>query len=247
MSNRSLGTPSASLSDYGVKKRMGYIQRQVDLKNKKVVDLGVGYGVYSKILAKNAEFVYGVDLNRDNFETSKKNISSPNFLPIWASADHLPFRDESIDLVICIETFEHLLNGGDVLKEIHRVLPRGGQLIITTPNRLFPFETHGIRIGKREVGSFGLGFPLLSYFPEFIRDRFATVKIYTPHSFKKLLTTQGFRIERMDYFIPNFDVISKKSPKISNLIQKFQKLLEPLEKSQLKIFGMTIICVSRKY
>lgn len=126
MSIRSLGTPSASLSDYGVKKRMGYIQRQADLKNKKVTDLGVGYGVYSKILAKNAEFVYGVDLNRKNLETSKKNIKSHNFLPICASADHIPFSGESIDLVICIETFEHLLNGNDVLKEIHRVLLRGG-------------------------------------------------------------------------------------------------------------------------
>jgi len=49
--------------------------------------------------------------------------------------DRFPYADQSFDLVICQELIEHLLFSPTfMLNEIHRVLKKGGKLIITCPN-----------------------------------------------------------------------------------------------------------------
>lgn len=46
----------------------------------------------------------------------------------------LPIEDNSIDLVIAGEILEHLINPFMFLQEINRVLKKGGELILSTPN-----------------------------------------------------------------------------------------------------------------
>jgi SAM-dependent methyltransferase len=49
--------------------------------------------------------------------------------------DTFPFEDGSFDLVLCNEVIEHLgIDPFHMLSEINRVLRRGGQLILSTPN-----------------------------------------------------------------------------------------------------------------
>jgi len=45
-----------------------------------------------------------------------------------------PFKDESFDVVFCSHVIEHLRSPYDVLKEFHRILKRGGKLILGIPN-----------------------------------------------------------------------------------------------------------------
>lgn len=240
-----LGTPLSSLEDYGAKKRLNYIQCHSNIDNDIILDIGIGYGLYSSILIEKSKYIYGIDLNKENLYVSKKNVDSDKFLPIFCTANKLPFTNDSIDLIICIETYEHLTDGFKVLSEIHRVLKTGGHLITTVPNRLFPFETHGIKIGKRVIGSFGLGFPLLTYVPNFLRNIFSTVSVFTPWNFEKILDNANFKVEKCDYFMPNFDVINRNIPKLSFIINKIQNLLESIERTPLKFFGMTIIYIAR--
>lgn len=55
----------------------------------------------------------------------------------WVALDasRLPFKDESVNLVVASYLFEHLRNPGPILSESHRVLKKGGALIFITPNR----------------------------------------------------------------------------------------------------------------
>ena len=46
----------------------------------------------------------------------------------------LPFADTSFDWVITFQVIEHIRRDGEFVREIHRVLRPGGQLIVTTPN-----------------------------------------------------------------------------------------------------------------
>jgi len=55
--------------------------------------------------------------------------------PINVERDLFPFADGTFDLVVCCEILEHLLiNPGHMFFEAHRVLKRGGSLLVTTPN-----------------------------------------------------------------------------------------------------------------
>jgi SAM-dependent methyltransferase len=49
-------------------------------------------------------------------------------------ADHLPLRNDSIDLIVCSWVFEHLTDPVTVFRELRRVLVPTGKLIFLTPN-----------------------------------------------------------------------------------------------------------------
>ena len=59
----------------------------------------------------------------------------PN-VTIRASAEFLPFRDESFQLVFAGEVIEHLEYPGKALKNWVRVLKKEGRIVISTPNGL---------------------------------------------------------------------------------------------------------------
>ena len=61
---------------------------------------------------------------------------------------------------------EHVADDRETLREVARVLAPGGTCVIYAPNRLYPFETHGIYVGKRYV--FG-NIPFVNWLPTFLR------------------------------------------------------------------------------
>jgi len=77
--------------------------------------------------------VIGIDIDK---EALKKNPNPRIRMNI--TEEKLPFKDNTIDQIFCLEVLEHLQRTKDVvkvLKEFYRVLKSGGSLIIHTPNR----------------------------------------------------------------------------------------------------------------
>lgn len=62
-----------------------------------------------------------------------------NVTYILADTTHLPFGAGTFEKALCMEVLEHLDDDIEVLREIKRVLARGGTLIITVPNSQYPF------------------------------------------------------------------------------------------------------------
>lgn len=61
---------------------------------------------------------------------SEKERQAP---AVVCDAGHLPFRDGSLDCVVCSEVLEHIEKDGEVLAEISRALVPGGSLFLTCP------------------------------------------------------------------------------------------------------------------
>lgn len=50
----------------------------------------------------------------------------------------LPYDDNSFDVVTCVVSIDYLVSPIEVLKEVHRVLRKGGKVILSQSNRCFP-------------------------------------------------------------------------------------------------------------
>jgi len=85
-----------------------------------VLDIGCGDRPY-RFLFRHVHRYVGMDLNARR---------RPD---VVGSAEHLPFRAQAADTVLCTEVLEHCAEPEKVLREIRRVLRPGGTLILTTP------------------------------------------------------------------------------------------------------------------
>lgn len=63
----------------------------------------------------------------------------------------MPFADASFDKIYCLDVLAHFKDGERGIREVFRVLRRGGKLIITTPNKYYTWYTKMVqRIRKRK-------------------------------------------------------------------------------------------------
>jgi 2-polyprenyl-3-methyl-5-hydroxy-6-metoxy-1,4-benzoquinol methylase len=76
-----------------------------------------------------------MDLNEKGIELAKdKGLNA-----IKASACDIPFKNDEMDAVVCLDVFEHIPDDGKAMKEISRVLKPGGTFIFATPMLKIPF------------------------------------------------------------------------------------------------------------
>jgi ubiquinone/menaquinone biosynthesis C-methylase UbiE len=109
------------------------VSRVMNVKPKRVLDLGCGTGNVLMRLEKHEELkLHGLDLSENMIEIAKKNLSDRVELKIGDSED-IPWQDEAFDVVVCNASFHHYPNPEKVLLEIKRVLKSGGTLIIGDP------------------------------------------------------------------------------------------------------------------
>ncbi len=228
-----------------ISKRSSFISSHLpSAENDYILDIGTGCGVYLDYLSQDAKLCIGVDINNKGFNKIEK--ASDIELAV-ATAEALPFNACSFDAIIMIEVLEHIIDDKKAIEECYRVLKPGGHLIITAPNKLFPFETHGVRIGSKNFGTMGFGFPILPYLPEAIRKDFANAKVYSPKVLQKMLIERGFTIKVVEFLVPGFDQIGVFFPRMLKYVEIIKKLTQSVEKNELlKQFLATIIILAEK-
>lgn len=166
---------------------------------------------------------------------------------ILMSADNLVFKDNTFDAVLMIEVLEHIPDDKKAIKEAYRVLKPSGKLIITAPNKLFPFETHGFRIKSKIYGTKGIGFPVLPYLPEILRKYVANARVYTPWHLKRMLVEEGFLINGVSFLGPALDQLRINFPKLGKFVESFQRLSSILEKVPIlnALLATVIVCAEK--
>lgn len=104
----------------------------------RILDFGCGKGHLLEALLRRGIACEGLDLSAESVAATKARCAShPRFGGvIHAPSIPVPLPDESFDTVFLVEAIEHLLPDqlASTLGDIHRLLRRGGKLVITTPN-----------------------------------------------------------------------------------------------------------------
>ena len=113
------------------------LDRHPDRRPLRILDLGAGNGGVSLGAANYVDAeVHSIDILANPQLLALKRASGFPMHPAVAVGEHLPFPDETFDIVFCLETIEHVRDPGVLGKEIMRVLRPGGECMVTTPPRL---------------------------------------------------------------------------------------------------------------
>jgi len=95
----------------------------------KYLDAGCGTGLLLRHLPKGS---VGLDINPRNIEKAKKH--APKATLFEGDIEKMPFKDEDFSTVVCTEVIEHQPDPKPTVKEIKRVLRKGGVLIGSVPS-----------------------------------------------------------------------------------------------------------------
>ena len=105
---------------------------------------GEGYGSYL-MKSWGAKNVEGIDISSDAIAFAKNQFKSEGLQYSLHTVEILPFEDNYFDLVVSLETMEHLENPELFLKEIKRVVKPDGVVILSCPNDNYYFEKDKIK------------------------------------------------------------------------------------------------------
>jgi|GEM_PF-3465970 len=102
-----------------------------------LIDIGCGTGVLAQVISGKANKYVGVDISAERIRQARNKINSDNCSFQPADAQSLPFKENSFDAAVAIEVIEHLPDPDLFMREVNRVLAKGGVFILSTPTGLF--------------------------------------------------------------------------------------------------------------
>jgi len=118
--------------------RMNYISQQINLANKKVLDIGCGGGILAEAMAFHGANVTAIDLAEASLSVaklhqleSKLDIDYRNI-----SAESLAIQEpQQYDVITCLEMLEHVPDPSSIVNACFKLAKPGGQVFFSTINR----------------------------------------------------------------------------------------------------------------
>lgn len=116
------------------------------IEDKRVLDFGCGTGPLSLLCAQHgARSVVGVDLSRNNIARAKSSASRSAFkldFILEESTTRISLPASSVDVIVCFDVMEHVMNYEAIITEWARVLSPGGCVLIWWSVWWHPYGHH---------------------------------------------------------------------------------------------------------
>ncbi len=127
-------------------------------ENTKVLDVGCGIGIQSRLWAQDGYNVTSLDYDPGLISLASERSKSAGIAVDYhvASAEDIPFDSGNFDLCLSIELLEHVNDWEKCLDEFCRILNPGGLLLLTTSNVICPKQNE-------------YRLPLYSWWPSFLK------------------------------------------------------------------------------
>jgi len=228
-----------TVGDMALKRRARKVIEGLELKKgERVLDVGCGNGYYLSLLNRlglDLDLV-GIDIDKPALIDAAKFVGDKKVKLILVDGSKIPVPSNSFDKVVMSEVIEHVKDEEAVLKEVYRVLKKGGLLTLTTCNLDYPFFWDPIN------------WTLQHFFKTHIKSGFWAgiwnqhIRLYKKDQVERLIQNAGFEVEKSEsltawclpfnHYIVNFIArlfySGKLPPTISSSMNKFKNNKQPL-------------------
>ena len=98
-----------------------------------VADLGCGSGYFTVPISRKVKKVYGIDVQKEMLEFLEEKIQTQKILNIEtlrSKENEIPLQNESVDLLLSVNTLHEFRDKEKIINEMRRVLNPEGQATI---------------------------------------------------------------------------------------------------------------------
>lgn len=222
----------------GQERRLKMVEKWTTLDDAYVLVDGIGVGMYaSQLRRRYTPHVDGIDVELERIASAREETPHA----VVAAAENLPYASGRFDTILSHEVLEHVADDQLTINEMVRVLKVGGRLIIFTPNRWYPFETHGhFWRGKYHFGNT----PLINYLPNPLRNKLAPhVRAYTKRGLLGLFRGQHVKLIAHRRIYGGYDNIIARLGTPARVIRD---MLQATEGTLLDTYGLSHMLVMEK-
>lgn len=148
------------------------------VRHKQVLELATGTGLIAKHIVRSADHIEATDASPEMIKQAKQGVQSTKLHFSVQDMFHLPYADQSFDVVIVVNALHIVLEPEKALSEIRRVLKDDGVLVA-------PTFTHADNAFFGKVKAFFMklaGFPLHSK--------------WTSHEYLAFLRENGWAVQK---------------------------------------------------
>jgi SAM-dependent methyltransferase len=180
----------------------------------RVLDAGCGAGEYVRALVARGADALGIECSEEKLALARDLPAALGRRIRPGDLQEIDFGTGRFDAALLNEVLEHVPDDRAALREAFRLLRPGGALVVFAPNRLFPFETHGLHLRRsgRPVSHVWPGLPWLPL--SLLRVVFRPwARNYWPWQLARMLRESGFAVRHRGFAWPTFENISGRQPR----------------------------------
>ena len=171
--------------------RLEYITSRLDIRDKKILDIGCGGGILSEELSKMGAKVTGIDSSKKSINIAQKHAKEQDLDIEYINGSILDISNlGNYDCIICLEMIEHIHEPKKLIEKIKSISQKKSHLFMSTINRNFK------------------SFILAKIFAEYIlevvtRGTHQYAKFVTPYELNTMLEQNKFSVRSIDGILFN--------------------------------------------
>lgn len=112
------------------------------LRDMTLLNVGGSAGIIDEYLSRHFAHVTGIDIDEKAIRYAQANFRKENLRLELGDALDLKYPDDSFDVVICSQVYEHVADANLLMAEMFRVVRPGGVVYFAAGNRIMVNEPH---------------------------------------------------------------------------------------------------------